>query len=386
MTTHATPAKTLLCTVGTSLFSPSNLAGLKTDDPDPVRAELAAGFAARDAKRIGAALAKVSAEERLVGAEISSNALLLSRGLVARDPDLYLFHSDTEDGRLIAETLVETYRLGGEFAHVEAVVISGLQDANPLLFRTQGLRNLAREVCRLLRERDPSSCAINATGGYKAQIAIAALMGQALGSPVYYKHERFNDIIAFPPMPIAFDFDVWLRLSGVLYALDRESVCAVEDLDFPEEAKDDLADSLFDRVTDDGREWLSLSPTGQIFHETFRHRFGQSSKVLLPPPASPDRKRPPEIEDGHTRELRGLEDFLVRLTNEAPQVVLCKTWYYNPDLPRPNKFWVSAQGLVGQYGDGRGLAKFRVESTAENDEQRLAVAAALNEWLERHGR
>ena len=82
---------------------------------------------------------------------------------------------------------------------VEAREIDDLQDADPKRFRTKGLRNLAKVVCGVIRDYGAANCAINATGGYKAQIAIAVLMGQALGVPVYYKHERFDEIIAFPP-------------------------------------------------------------------------------------------------------------------------------------------------------------------------------------------
>jgi hypothetical protein len=37
---------------------------------------------------------------------------------------------------------------------------------------------------------------------------------------------------------------------------------------------------------------------------------------------------------------------------------------------------------MGQYGDGKGLVKFRVETHAETRGQMAAVAAALNEWLQ----
>src|SRR5262249_58954322 len=103
----------------------------------------------------------------------------------------------------------------------EAVEVADLQDADPKRFRTDGLRNLARAVCKVVRDHSASACAINATGGYKAQIAIAVLLGQALGVPVYYKHERFSEIIAFPPLPVALDFEVWMRASGMLYELER---------------------------------------------------------------------------------------------------------------------------------------------------------------------
>ena len=92
----------------------------------------------------------------------------------------------------------------------------------PRRFRTKGLRQLARELCKILRERTPAACAINATGGYKAQIAIAVLLGQAIGVPVFYKHELFPEIIAFPPMPVALDFELWMRASGMLFDLVRD--------------------------------------------------------------------------------------------------------------------------------------------------------------------
>ncbi|MGI5862875.1 MAG: putative CRISPR-associated protein [Myxococcales bacterium] len=72
-----------------------------------------------------------------------------------------------------------------------------------------GLRNLVRAIGKIARDAGgPEWVAINATGGYKAQIAVAVLIGQALGSPVFYKHERFeSEVIAFPPMPVSFDYD-----------------------------------------------------------------------------------------------------------------------------------------------------------------------------------
>ena len=46
--------------------------------------------------------------------------------------------------------------------------IEGLQDQDPRRFRTQGLRNLAKAVCKVIRDYGPAHCAINATGGFAA--------------------------------------------------------------------------------------------------------------------------------------------------------------------------------------------------------------------------
>src|SRR5205823_12850906 len=140
---------------------------------------------------------------------------------------------------------------------VEAVEVADLQDEDPKRFRTKGLRNLVRGLCRVVRERSAAACAINATGGYKAQIAVAVLLGQALGIDVYYMHERFSEIIAFPPMPVSLDYEVWLRFSGWLTKLETDFVprSTIE-----EDGWDERYESLVDVDRDDaGREVLSIS-------------------------------------------------------------------------------------------------------------------------------
>ncbi len=68
----------------------------------------------------------------------------------------------------------------------------------------------------------------NTTGGYKAQIAIAVLIGQTLGVSAYYKHEKFPQIVAIPPMPVSFDYDL-LGHAGVLSSLEQNDILELEE-------------------------------------------------------------------------------------------------------------------------------------------------------------
>ena len=374
----------LLCTVGTSLFRPNLESLLKAQDAGTLADDLrplAAAYRARDWTALAAALLDWPAGERLCGAEINSVASMVARGHVPPDVGLTFFHSATDDGRATAAVLRDYYRARGH-SPVEAVEIADLQDADPHRFRTRGLRHLAQELCRAVRARTAAACAVNATGGYKAQIAVAVLLGQALGIPVYYMHERFREIIAFPPLPVAFDFEVWMRASGLLFDLERaDGVVPAEDYG---DDWDVRYDSLVERVSIDGRDYLELSAAGQIFHETFRERFRCARDQVLPPPAPPQRKRPPAFksDEGHLLRHRDvLERFLGRLTDEVPPVVQCVTTYFNPDLPQRGRFRDSRGHVEGVYSDGTWTVKFRVETTAETDGQRAAVVAALNEWL-----
>ena len=130
----------------------------------------------------------------------------------------------------------------------------------------------------------------------------------------------------------------------------------------------------------DDVEYLELSPTGQIFHETFRDRFRSAADRILPPPAQS--KHPPRLEGaGWPGEHPEIQPFMQRVTNEVPFVVRCETFYFNRDLPERTRFYFSRGDVVGLFSDGRYSAKFRVETTAQTDGQRQAAVAALNQWL-----
>jgi putative CRISPR-associated protein (TIGR02619 family) len=383
----------LLCTVGTSLNG--NLSGLrktlaegsgKPDDKKviapaliPAAERLADAFDAKDWDAVAATLTEFPGDARLCGAEVNSIASLIKHLYVPTDAGIFFFHSDTDAGRQIADVLVRLFRKHNHNP-VEAVAVPDLQDKDPKLFRTKGLRNLAKLLCAKVREYSTGACAINATGGYKAQIAVAVLLGQALGIPVYYMFEGFSEIIPFPPMPVALDFEVWMRASGMLAALERASDPVPADRFDPE--WDERYESLVDRVRIDEIDYLELSPTGQIFHETFRQRFRTDRDRVLPPPAQ--RKLPPALHDHAVINLLRdeLQRYLSAVTDEVSQVVGCVTNYCNPDLPETTRFRETRGEVEGIYSDGRRTVKFLVETTANTPGQQAAVVAALNDWLE----
>jgi hypothetical protein len=193
-----------------------------------------------------------------------------------------------------------------------------------------------------------------------------------------YKHEMFSEIIAFPPLPVSFDYEVWMQASGMLFHLDgcrdlTPSRLYAEDWD-------EKYESLVERIEIDGDEYLELSPTGQIFHETFRERFRSNSDQILPPPAL--EKRPPHLEQsGWPGQHPEVRRFLAQVTDSIPQVIHCGTNYYNPDLSDRTRFRLRGDRVEGIFSDGRYCVKFHVETTAQTPGQRAAVCAKLNQWL-----
>ncbi|GBD36846.1 hypothetical protein HRbin36_01974 [bacterium HR36] len=134
-----------------------------------------------------------------------------------------------------------------------------------------------------------------------------------------------------------------------------------------------------ERVTIDGRQYLELSATGQIFHETYKERFRPQFPQVLPPPAS--QKRPPHLEKaGWPGQHPEVERFLRKVTEEVEPVVRCATFYYNPNLPERTRFKLSRGDVVGIYSNGTYTVKFRIESTAQTEGQKAALVAYLNHW------
>jgi len=364
------PAHTLLCTVGTSLLGHLGLRGQN----GPTLPEAAEALTRGGAGAAARVLARLDPLDRRLGAEINSVAELTGRGYIAPDARIELFHSATEEGRTAAGVLAAYFRARGHA--VETVEVEHLQDAQPRLFKSKGLRNLAKALCRSVRAWGVDRTAIDATGGYKAQIAVAVLIGQALGLPVYYKHESFNEIISFPPMPVSLDQGLWLRWSGLFAALDRNELVRWEEVEPGWEVE---IEPLVERVNIESGTFLDLSPVGQIFHETFRHRFARERDRMLPPAVPAHGKTRPRLTDHDWGNARGpVERLLSRIVEECPYVSRCRDHYWNPDLPAASMFRLRAGKIEGVYSNGTWTVKFWVDTSATTPGQLEACVADLN--------
>lgn len=371
---------TLLCTIGTSLIYPNLSNLLKEKQTDPIHAALAQAYSNRDWAEVATQLRKVDPTERLCGAEINSVTDILAQQVIQRGY-LHLFHSETDDGKAIAQIL-QSYFTQDRW-QVQIHCVEGLRDDDPNLFRTQGLRNLAKIFGERVRESRQNfiPCAINATGGYKAQIAIAVLMGQALDIPVYYKHERFDAIIPFPPMPVALDFSLWQRASGMFMVLSRSNACEPWK-DFSEDW-DERFESLINRVKIGDEDYLELSATGQIFHETFRSRFQALKETSLLRAAKSREKEEPKLGNHAYNQARNsISRFLEEVTKDRAYVRYCHSTYWNPDLSESTRFRISGGDVEGIYSNGTWCVKFKVITTTEDPDQLSVVVADLNDWLD----
>jgi putative CRISPR-associated protein (TIGR02619 family) len=373
------PRNTLICTVGTSLFD-SNLKNL-SDKPDaPVNwRELKDAFDRTDWKQTAAELLKISPSARVCGAEINTVEEIRKKNWLALENLIFLV-SDTPAGRNTGKVLSLYFkkRTDLNLHTIEFKPVDELQDERPKDFRTHGLRNLVREMgAYIQRFGGADNVAIDATGGYKAQIAIAVLIGQAINIPVYYKHEKFNEIIDFPPMPVSLDYEVLAQNAALLTDFERGKQFSGSELG----ELDRKLRVMLTEIIVDGESLYELGPIGQIYLTGFRLRNPKPVKLT---PADTKNRKPPTFRDDHYP--IGFKDFVNKVWADNTWITTINSLPYDKQKSiKGISFAVKDEGdnqyrLVGTYQDKDGFgARFRLHLTDEAFTALIWAADQLNQ-------
>lgn len=369
---------TLISTVGTSLLE-SNIRRLDEEGfPKPENwRELHAAFQKEDWKGVAGHLLAIPPSERVCGAEINTVEEIFNKGMNTIR-NIFFLVSDTPRGKQTGEVLCQYFlsRSDLDLGTVEYHVVEKLQDQNPKEFKTHGLRNLVRTVGMLVqRSGGPDFVNIDATGGYKAQIAVAVIMGQSLGIPVFYKHERFNTIIDFPPLPVAFDYTILGNNAHTLALFERGDVLSSTEFT---EVDDKLKVFLYE-AEEEGTSLYELSPLGQIYLTGFRLRFPTPIRLT---PCQALEKKNPSFRDDHFPE--GFKDFVNKVWRETPWITTAHSIPYDKQKSiKGTGFSVrkvnEQQALVGTYMDKNAFgAKFRLHLTDTSTDALVWAAEFLN--------
>ena len=170
---------------------------------------------------------EISNYVRHVKAEkVSAETNSLSR-LIQGDNNIIFLHSQTDEGKRCAKILANHYNkdknIRARLKQVEHL------DYKHSKFKMRGLRFLVATLIELIRQerKNGNEVCINATGGFKAEIAYATLVGLLFDVPVYYIHEVFQDIIEMPPTPISWDYSLladYEEFFEWIFAEDRSTV------------------------------------------------------------------------------------------------------------------------------------------------------------------
>jgi putative CRISPR-associated protein (TIGR02619 family) len=202
----------------------------------------------------------------------------LERLLKAGDA-VELLHSDTEDGRRCAEWVAAYLRERGFEA--ELFKIQGLAyEAKG--FADYGLRGFVQLLAARIRQaqRRGRRVGINATGGFKAEIAYATALGLVFKVPVYYIHEKFGDIVTLPSTPFGWDSDLIAWNHEFFDWIDAEPRPKHE-VEARAAALPEALRVLLEDFALDGQIYTSLSPLGQAYLEAFRLEFEQAQTIPI---------------------------------------------------------------------------------------------------------
>lgn len=319
---------TLICTVGTSLFN-----NLKNATEEPVKQ----AFEEKNFNQLALLLLERKNTDRLCGAEINSIASICDKGLLEDRLRLIFLVSDTEDGKKTGDLLKLYYDntsnpLG--FEKVEVRVLEGLRDDSVKDFKQRGLKNLVREISTEVRNFSPEAIAINATGGYKAQISFAGMIGQALGIPVYYLFERFSEVIELPPQPVALDLAFWLNNYVVFEQLESEQT--IEKSKIEGNIDSDYFQALVDEELLGNESAVSLSAMGVLFNERSRLQFAKQEKTLLsliPKDDTDPERKPINLRDDHGKDV--LQAFAERIRRSPYVTKIVNSLPFNPQRTNP---------------------------------------------------
>jgi hypothetical protein len=216
--------------------------------------------------------------------------------------------------------------------------------------------------------------AIDATGGYKAQIAIAVVIGQALNIPVYYKHERFSEIIDFPPMPVTLDYEILAEHADILTDFERGEVFSATDLGKVSER----LRVFLNEVEIDDELFYELNAIGQVYLTGFRLRYQQRVELSK----AESRKKPTFGDDHHYP--KGFKDFVNKVWRENEWIITAQSVHYSEQgAIKGIGFKVIPEGerlcLVGTFRDKRQGARFWIHLPDESPAKLAMAADRLNQ-------
>ncbi|MEW5980215.1 MAG: putative CRISPR-associated protein [Acidobacteriota bacterium] len=218
-------AKTIICTVGTS-------AAKKVCRPHELEAWVRQeGGATMAAPKILNTFANVPPEGRALREVLSAEIHSLMRMSVGAGDRVLLFASSTDDGRacaLAVEQYLQKYRNG---ISTRMEPIEGLQVRDAAAFRRKGVVNFARRCLEEIRSYGPDQVILNATGGFKALVPYAVVIGMIKGVRCCYIFEQSEVLVDLPPLPVVLDRSMFEEYCPVFERIERETAIPRGDWD-----------------------------------------------------------------------------------------------------------------------------------------------------------
>lgn len=198
-----------------------------------------------------------------LSAEVHS---LVRIGVSSADRVLLLC-SETPDGETCAR-VVKRYlerHFPGVLCEVEKIV--GLQVHDAERFRQKGVVNFVDKCLNAVNNFTSEYTILNPTGGFKALVPYAVLVGMLKRVPCKYIFEQSPVLLTLPPLPIAIDRGPFERYRSVLESIQRNSAIPLNDWNGAIRHDDR---ELLEPLVEVGEDQVTLSGVGLLFLDDLR--------------------------------------------------------------------------------------------------------------------
>jgi putative CRISPR-associated protein (TIGR02619 family) len=302
-------------------------------------------------------------------AAASAEIHTLHRLEVGSEDVLFLFCSQSPDGRFCAEALRRYYQ--GLKIRSEVQAISGFTGESRTF--SEGLKNMIDLVLKRIGELEnrATQVILAATGGYKPESAFLTLLGALAGVDVVYLHERHQELVRIPRLPLHWNEDVVHGNREFFEWIDEEPR-PTEEVEARLKGHPELR--FLTTPAEDGNTYLTVAGT-----LLWRAASKSRPRVEWPPADA----RPPAEKNGlsgieHERP-KGWESFVRRLCS-----IDCVRWVrFDPKAGGGARVRIAdpEQGHIFVfYRHGDQALPLRVETTARGEAQTQLVAEYLGNF------
>ncbi|NJR62226.1 MAG: putative CRISPR-associated protein [Cyanobacteria bacterium CRU_2_1] len=189
------------------------------------------------------------------------------------EDEIVLLYTKTSEGKRCCQQ-VEQYLTSKGWKRVRSrqLVLEQKEEQ----FERYGLRHLVDTLVEEIEQaqRRKQDVVINATGGFKAEIAYTTMVGMIFQVPVKYIYQGFQQPITFPSLPIAWNTDLLLAYNLFFDWIDTEPR--------PYEEVEEWLKSIAEADRTHVRQFLLppdsennvfLSPAGDILWKWLQHQY-----------------------------------------------------------------------------------------------------------------
>jgi len=324
---------------------------------------------------------------QLLGAEINSVASIVDLGHIDETKNIYFLHSQTPEGHSMAKILKYYFTNSPSlnFKNVQTIEIEGLSDSNKEDFKRKGLKNLVITMSRISRNHYAKTI-INATGGYKAQIAFALALGQGMQIPVYYRYEKFPSVIELPPLPLTLDFQLYLNHRKIFDIIqDTEEISGFtlfSDVESIYNALEDKVKLLFEIEKMENKKYITINAMGLTFIESAKTYYKMQKKdITLKPRQNKDIQF--LSSESEKNSLGLIKKYRIQeILNQVPYIELARVRKYSKiEINGGVVVDTLDKDLKVSIAKTEGVIRFLIETTATTPEELERAKNELQEYL-----